>query len=240
MHAIIRCGQGQYYVSAVFGYYCNVTSTDDYQRYLEKIYNCYYLVLNKEKNKVIKKYVFDRNSKYLDQSVLIVDSENSDWSVDDTGQGCAAFMNEVEIDDVEDNLPKDILQRCIQIDAEYQYNEYRYVLCQKDIEDLMCVSGQFHDACIKKISQQDDGLLYVLFEGIWGCQIGMWFSDEVSCCTDSRDPEKCDPYWFGSTMQFEDGFLYFVDDEDMKVSDITDDYCWFKAKKLKYHVIPNE
>ena len=33
MHAIVRQGDGKYYVSPVFGYYKDVKSKDDYQRY---------------------------------------------------------------------------------------------------------------------------------------------------------------------------------------------------------------
>lgn len=239
MHAIVRYGQGQYYISTVFGYYCKVTATDDYQRYLEEIYNCCYLVLDIEKNKLVKQYIFDRNNEYLEPSVLIIESDNSDWIVDDEGHGCVDFLSGIQQEDIENNLQEDILNRCIQMDSEYQYNEYPEIFCHKDIDNLMDVSGGFHDAYIEKIKLQDDGSLYVLFAGTWGCKIEMWFSDEVCYSIDSRDPNEYDPCWFGSTMVIEDGFLYFVDEEDMKVADITDGYCWFKAKKLKYHVIPN-
>lgn len=43
MHAIIRQGNGQYYISAVFGYYSDVKLEDDYQRYLERIRTPYYI-----------------------------------------------------------------------------------------------------------------------------------------------------------------------------------------------------
>lgn len=57
--------------------------------------------------------------------------------------------------------------------------------------------------------------------------------------TESRDPELYDPYWYGSTMIRQDGYIYFVDDDDMKVEDIKEGYCWFGAKKVRYHVIPD-
>lgn len=240
MHAIVRCGQGRYYISTVFGYYCEITATDDYERYLESIHNQYYLVLNKEKNRMIKQYIFDKNSKYLDPSVLIIESDNSDWIVDDKGKGCVDFLNGVGQDSIEYNLQADILDRCIQLDAEYHYNKYPYISCQKDIDDLMNVSGGFHDACIEKLAQQTDGSLYVLFDGVWGCKIEMWFSGEVAYSVGSRNPDEYDPYWSSSTMLIENGFIYFVDDEDIDVFGITDGYCWFKSKKLKYHVIPNK
>lgn len=39
MHAIVRQGDGKYYVSPVLGYYKDVKSKDDYQRYLERVGN---------------------------------------------------------------------------------------------------------------------------------------------------------------------------------------------------------
>lgn len=44
MHALIRLGDGKYYVSAVFGYYRNITATGDYQRYLEGIHKPYWIL----------------------------------------------------------------------------------------------------------------------------------------------------------------------------------------------------
>ncbi len=40
-------------------------------------------------------------------------------------------------------------------------------------------------------------------------------------------------------MILKDGFIYFVDEEDMKVEDIGEVFCWFKARNLKYHIIPD-
>ena len=51
MHAIIRQGNGKYYISAVFGYYRDITATDDYERYLEEIHKPYWIVWNPEKTR---------------------------------------------------------------------------------------------------------------------------------------------------------------------------------------------
>jgi len=29
-----------------------------------------------------------------------------------------------------------------------------------------------------------------------------------------------------------------IDEEDMDINDISDGYCWFKAKSVRYHLIP--
>ena len=49
MHAIVCQGNGKYYVSAVFGYYRDITATDDYKRYLEGIHKPYWIVWDSEK-----------------------------------------------------------------------------------------------------------------------------------------------------------------------------------------------
>ena len=58
MHAIIKMGDGKYYISSVFGYYNDVKSEGDYQRYLERIHTPYYVVFNEEKTKLIKWYKY--------------------------------------------------------------------------------------------------------------------------------------------------------------------------------------
>lgn len=73
----------------------------------------------------------------------------------------------------------------------------------------------FHDARIAKEELQDDGTLYLRFDGIWGCEIEVWFWGDLDYDISSRDPETCDPYWFGLTVILQDGFVYFVDDDDM-------------------------
>lgn len=240
MHAIVRCGKGQYYISTVFGYFCKITATDDYKRYLESIHNQYYWVLDREKKKLIKQYVYDKNSKYLDPSVLVVESNEDDWQTDEDGCGCVSFLKDVSQATIEENMSEYLLKRCIDIDAAYSYDEYPEIKVQADIDDLMNVSGWFHDACIEEYKHNDDGSLYVLFDGTWGCKIEVWFEGDVSYSVESRNPEEYDPYWYGSTILIDNGYVYFVDEENMSVENIGEGYCWFKARRMKYHVIPNE
>ena len=54
MHAIIRQDDGKYYVSAVFGYYRDVTATEDYKRYIESIHKPYWIVWDSEKKRLIR------------------------------------------------------------------------------------------------------------------------------------------------------------------------------------------
>lgn len=84
-----------------------------------------------------------------------------------------------------------------------------------------------------------DGSLHLIFDGIWGCNIEMWFWGDLEYDTESRNPEFEDPYWFDSTLIMQDGFIYLVDGEDMTVDEITSEYCYFKAIHMKYKIIPN-
>ena len=86
---------------------------------------------------------------------------------------------------------------------------------------------------------QSDGNLYLLFDGIWGCKIEVWLWGDLEYDTSSRDSKDCDPYWFCSTILLQDEFVYFIDDEDVTVDEMKNGCCWFKARHMKYHIIPD-
>lgn len=241
MHAIIRQDDGKYYVSAVFGYYRDVTATEDYKRYIESIHKPYWIVWDSEKKRLIRWLSMVPDTKYIIPQILIVDSERNNWNLDEDGVGCVDFLSRELLDSFLDDKiqPEEILSRCRAMDAGYVYNEITEVKNQQDIEDLDWVSGGFHDARIAKEKLQDDGTLYLRFDGTWGCEIEVWFSGDLEYDTSSRDSEECDPYWYGSTVILHNGFVYFVDEEDMTVDKITPGYCYFKARHMKYKVIPD-
>jgi hypothetical protein len=102
----------------------------------------------------------------------------------------------------------------------------------------MWTTGYFHDARIIKEEKIDKDMLYLKFDGTWGCEVEMWLSESIEYDTSIRNPEDFDPYWYGATMLFKDDYIYFIDEDDMKTTDNLNGYCWFKCKKLKYHIIP--
>ena len=238
MHAIIRLGEEKYYCSAVFGYVCRITAVDDYQRYLEGIHNQYYLVLNQEKDRLIKQVIFPWGNKYLNPTILIVDDDDKDWVTIEKGLAVVDFLAGENLESVQDTITPALLKKCIGIDAAYRYEEYPEIREESDIKRLMSAAGGFHDACIAKLERSDDGSVYLLFDGTWGCTIEIWLEGDVSYCAESRNPKQFDPYWSCAAVLMKDGYVYIVDD-DVEVEDITDDYCWFKAKRMKYHIIPN-
>lgn len=241
MHAIIRQGNGKYYISSVFGYYNDVKSEDDYQRYLERIHTPYYIIFNEEKTKLIKWFNMQPDTKYLINQVLIIDSDKSGWIINEQdGTGGVEFLPRELADKIilDGIVPDDIMQQCKKIEEPFTYEEYREIKTQKDIEDFDWVTGNFHDACIDEQKILDGGELYLRFTGICGCEVEIWFWDDLEYCTESRNPEYGDPYWSCSTLRLYNGYVYFVDDE-IEVNEITDGYCWFKARHMKYHIIPD-
>ena len=181
------------------------------------------------------------NTEYLIPQILIIDSNQENWIMDENGIGCVDFLSRELLDSFLDKYdqPEDILEKCRLMDAGYVYEEVQEIKEQKDIDNLDWASGGFHDARIAKEELLQDGTLYLRFDGTWGCEIEVWFSEDLEYDTSSRNPDNYDPYWYGSTVIIKDGFVYFVDEEDMSVDQITEGYCYFKARHMKYRIIPD-
>lgn len=235
MNAIIRLGNGKYYCSAIFGYY------NDNQGAGNR-YDMYYIVFDQEKTKLIKQPLFNsESSPILDKTVLIFDGDRTNWIMDENGYGGVDFLTKDRALQIVKNgiIPDELLSKCHQADSYAVLNEYNEIKTEKDIHNLMWLAGGFHDAYISKLEEKKDGSLLVLFEGVWGCSVEIYFADDVSYCIDSKDPEDYDIYWFGSTLMLKDEYKIFVDDDCVSLDEIDDSYCWFKAKEMKYRVIPD-
>lgn len=232
MHALVYQGNGQHYVSAVFGW----NNSDDY----ESANNSYWIVWDSEKKRLIRWLDFRQNTKYLLKQILIVEADQSNWNMNEKGEGCVNFLSRKFLDSLlrKRVQPRDVLEQCKAMDAGYVYEPFHEIKTRQDINDLDWAVSNFHDAYIKKEKLQDDGKLYLKFDGIWGCNLEVWLWGDLEYDTSSRDPELYDPYWFGSTILLQNGFVYLIDEEDMTVEEITSDYCYFKARHMKYRIIP--
>ena len=263
MHAIIRQGEGKYYVSAVFGYYKDITATDDYEKYLQNIYNAYYVVWDAEGKRLARclamvpdtKYILpdlptiaapnrlwrEPSQIYIIPQVIIIDANQGNWRKDEEGVGCVDFLNRDLLDSFldRDEQPKEILDKCRAMDAGYVYEETTEIKTEADIVNLSWASGGFHDAFIAKGELMGDGTLYLLFDGTWGCKIEVWFWGDLEYDTSSMNSDEYDHFWLGSTVILQDGFVYLINDDDMTVDKIAPGYCYFKARHMKYRIIPD-
>ena len=134
-------------------------------------------------------------------------------------------------------VPCEIQKRCIEYDLFEDYSVFKAIKTEDDIKTFMSITGELHDARIVKLEKQPDGSLYVLFDGVWGCSVELVFSGDVAYCAESRNPEKWDPYWFESSIVFQDGLVYFFD-SSKNLTALNDNDCWFKAKTMAYRIIP--
>lgn len=233
MYAIINKGNGKYYTSTVYAQYQELNEEGE-----ASCWGAYFIVLNEEKTALAKQYVYDTAAApYLHRRVLITDGEQENWRVDPKTK-----LGEVALSDKE-SLLRMVEQECVScellaLDEGYRFEAYPAIRGQKDIRNLMLVSGGFHDAYVERLEEQEDGV-YVLFGGIWGGQLEMWFTGDAAYDISSRSGEMDDPCWFDSTILMEDGFIYLVDAEQVKVKAINSGLCWFKARSATYHVIPD-
>lgn len=233
MYAIVRKGDGKFYTSMVFGYYTSPNKKD----YKE---SSFWIVLNEEKTALIKQHTLQQNTNYLIPMVLITDADETNWIK------CSDYAHSVDflpadklLSMIENHLiPEELTSKCIEMDRRYVYEPIRAINTPADIRDLEWASGGFHDAHIAEI-KKDHNSIYILFEGTWGCKVEVWFEGEAACDTTCKDPEIYDPYWYSSTVTIENGFIYLIDEENVSAKDITPDHCWFKAKSMKYKVIPD-
>lgn len=238
MHALILQGNGQYYLSYVFGYYRDSDTENVYDGGRTR----YWIVWNRNRKRLIRWYDLVQGSPYLILQTLIVDSDQSNWNKDDSdyGYGCVDFLSKDLLDSIVDaeEQPEDILARCRAIDEGYVYNDVQEIRTQKDIDDLWWASGGFHDAYIKSKEFEEDGTLHVLITGTWSCHIEMWFCGDAACDEDTTDPDFFDSYGWGSTVVLQDGFIYFVEDDDRVEDKVNDARWYFKARHMRYKVIP--
>lgn len=234
MYGIIREENRNYYITKILGYY----DDNEQEKYS---YGQYFIVLDREKKTLIKIYEFKPESKpYLDLSVLLLDDNTDDWVLNRHNHGCVDFLADTNLlEMVEHNsFAPGIIEKCVEYDTPSSFKEINEVKNEDDAKQLMFITGEFHDAKIEELEQRKDGSLRVFFSGVWGCDVELYFEGDVSYCTDSRDPMDYDPYWGDSQVAFSDGFIIFYDDAYTDVREINNDWCWFKARKMFYKIMP--
>ena len=96
-------------------------------------------------NHLIRWTAMTPNTKYLIPQILIIDSNQDNWNIDDNGVGCVDFLSRELLDSFLDKSeqPEDVFNKCRLMDVGYVYEEVQEIKDQKDIENLEWVSGGF-------------------------------------------------------------------------------------------------
>ncbi len=240
MYGIIRNDDGTYYTSYIYGFYCRVNAESDrHEQYIiQKIYNRYYIVLNEQKNELVKKYVFDREHKYLDPLVVLTDSHDEDWAYEDEKKynGCLAILSAVDLEAENIVLPPALLDECIALDSAYKFEEYKEINGEADIQNLNYCTGNFHDLRFEAVEQDEQGFHVILTEA-WGMKLEMWFSGDAEYRPASEDAYK-HVYPLGCTLLRENGYLYLIEDEFATLDGVDEYIGYIKGKSVRYHIIP--
>ena len=234
MYAIVKRADETFYTSVVFGHF---------REYGECRFDDYYLVLNEEKTSLIKKLDQPPELSILMPQVLVVDTDQSGWNLIKGKYeyceklGVVSFLS--HIDFMSDNwvIPEELLQRCIQIDAQQQYREFVDVTSVADLQNLEWVTGGFHDGVIQQKEEHGDSL-YLYFDSMIGCEAELWFSGDVEYYLDGSEPDDYYPYWDYASMFIEDGYVYLSREGVSKRSDMTNGWWFVRAKKLRYRIVP--
>lgn len=233
-----RC-DGGHYISAVFAYYSNVTAKRDIMRAQQYYSGSYFAVFDRDKKRLIKHCQFQVGF-FIDKSILIIDSDSTGFVVNENGEGCVDFLSKELLDSILDSdcQPQDIIEKCRAIDSACRYEPVREIKTQKDITDLEKAVMNFLDVYINYVELLDDGALYLFMDGCWGCKVEIWFRGELEYRTSGID-DYAGKNWYSSTLLIHDGFIYFTDSTEIPVDEITNSHCHFKARHMKYKIIPD-
>ena len=230
--AIIREGEGRFYTSMVFG--CYRPEGWDGAYHAERI------VLNREKTALVRQSVFRQGVEHLDLLTLVVDADQSGWRK--ASEHCASveFLPTEELPAwvSAGAVPEELLARCIAMDAAYAYQPVRRIRTAEDVRDFEWATGGLHDAFIDEVQREGDAIR-VRFAGCWGCRVEVVFAGDADCDTACREPETMDPYWLGSSVVLEDGFVWLIDDEDMRPELLNEAFCWFRGREMRWKILPD-
>ncbi len=99
----------------------------------------------------------------------------------------------------------------------------------------------FHDAILDNISYKvkevynDPSVVQVLFTGCWECDILLEFQRDVLIHFNTDDYNSYEI--MDSNILFDDGYVYWVDDNIENVKEINNSYIYFRGRSLKWKMI---
>ena len=241
MYEIVKNPDETFYTSTVF---CRYYKLDKYG-HCSDAHSKFYIVLNQEKTKLIKIMNQPTELRYLMPQVLELDTDMTDW-IETDGDfylGVVDFLSDIDFDSDDWTVPQELIEHCIEIDSQHKYVEIADIKTETDIKNILWTTGYFHDGFIDDGKEEGDNL-YLRFSGLIGCDLELWFSDDVEHNIDSFSPDDFDPdifdtpYWEYVSIFFEDGYTYLARDAVTKRSEFHKHTQYARARNLKYRIVP--
>lgn len=127
MHAIIRQGNGDYYISAVFAHYRDTASQ-------QLDISDWWVVWDAEEKKLIRLQNAIPLPTGFQPQLLIFDDDQHDWNMDERGIGCVDFLNKELLDSLlgSSQQPEELLEQCRRMGDGFIYQEFPEI----DIQDI--------------------------------------------------------------------------------------------------------
>ena len=206
------------------------------------------IAFDREKNEFAYVKMYD-GEKGIDRCVFIVDWSEEGFLQDRTvklsffrrlrsvrGYGWLVENGKLFADIVDGN-PVDARykEKALALFEDLPHGEWRLIESPKDAEDLLWMSGYFHDGMIDSASYDrdgdGDGRLDVIVSGCWGARICLHFVGGIKM----QFCEETVNMLTEASLFLEDGFVYWTDDYSVKsVKDITDKTTYFRANLLQW------
>lgn len=189
----------------------------------------------------------------LVRKVFICDADKTGWITYNRKEG-NIFKKETSVSGVEwlvadfeniksiikgETVVYDIIKKAKECNQHKDISEWKLIEDNDDIESLLTLALDFHDSYISKIeyfseNEYDEPSMFkVTFNGAWDASIEMIFQRDILIHFSTDD--NCTKEIFGASCFFENGFIYWVDDDSVtSASKISLDNIFFKARSLKW------
>lgn len=191
-------------------------------------YKSYVIALD-ENNEKLKKYKI--------YAVFFFERPSADWieyEKNNKIQGYDWFLKDKNAIKCNNKLVNtETLNRCIEMQSKIKIKKVFNIKTQKDIDNLLYLTN-FHDAYVKSITKKGDTMCITL-DTTWGIIVHFKLSGNPK----TNLQEKCEDYYeiFDSTLFFENGKIYWVNDPDIQSEQYIDVDClYFCAEKISYTV----
>lgn len=229
MYAVVGNEPGLIYPSVVFGHYKEMFKGKEHD---------YYIVLNESKDRLVKKYGYERKCQGVYEYIDVMDFDVSDWHMIDKECGQVDFFDSNLPDLVlNDMVPPELLKKCQELNKNYDFRKWKEIQTEEDIKKLDDLVCSFHDGYISSINMnlRDDSITLVMV-GIGNFYVEMCFYEwpTFNVCNYSATDR-----WFGSSMYFKDGYFCLINDDECGITTDNYDYTWFRGKKAKYRIVPD-
>lgn len=200
----------------------------------EKGYHEFCIVLNEDKTKLISLDTYQLINKNIEVHVATVDADMKYWKPKNY-YGCVDFLAKYDPETLSEEISKDDLQKCIDFDKKYHYEEWYEIKTEKDAEIMLDLTGGFHDAPIEKLDIKDDQMK-IVFGKAWGIQMEVVFKGNPVF---KLNPDIDEYSWWPDCSLFVDKGKWYLCDLP-EVTSISEDKpnMYFGGKNIQYRMLP--